>query len=383
MVASTHYIILYQATPSASGTGIKRKKKRMSESLPPQKKARIGEFQTMVKRFREQDDDDDDHRWYFRMSVAKFDELVCHITPFITHESIQSIPVGIDERLALTLHFLAQGSFLDTLSSRYKLEQRTISMLIPEVCQAIWKSIQPGLALGLPKKGRGNPQRWRVLKMTAKPPVLTWSSPPDEPNRSLTPRERALLHPHVATCIYLLIYIILYQATPPGQGDKQRKRRMSESLPPPKKARIGMFQTLVQELREQDDDDEHHRGYFRMSVAKFDELVCRITPFITHESIQSIPVGVDERLALTLHFLAHGSFLDTLSLDYRLEQLTISMLIPEVCRAIWKSIQPGLALGLPKKGRGNPQRWRVLKSDFYSATDIKKTCFALNTFLKH
>ncbi|KAM9307268.1 uncharacterized protein KZ484_000621 [Pholidichthys leucotaenia] len=95
--------------------------------------------------------------------------------------------------------------------------------------------------------------------------------------------------------------------------------------------------TLVRELRV---DEEGHYHYFRMSVSKFDELVRRIKPHIRHHRTHKIPVSVAERLAVTLRFLATGSSQKNIAASYRLGCATVCTVIPEVCLALWKSLQP-------------------------------------------
>ncbi|XP_041915915.1 putative nuclease HARBI1 [Alosa sapidissima] len=54
-----------------------------------------------------------------------------------------STPVGIAERLAVTLRYLSTGTSQKAVAADYMLGTRTVAKLIPEVCQALWKGLQP------------------------------------------------------------------------------------------------------------------------------------------------------------------------------------------------------------------------------------------------
>ncbi len=104
------------------------------------------------------------------------------------------------------------------------------------------------------------------------------------------------------------------------------------------RTRDGEFSLLVREM--QSIDKEKHYQYFRMSALRFDDLVCRIAPYINLKKTHRSPVSTAESLAVTLRFLATGSSQQSIAASYRLGSRTVSKLIPEVCEAIWKSLQP-------------------------------------------
>ena len=53
-------------------------------------------------------------------------------------------------------------------------------------------------------------------------------------------------------------------------------------------------------------------------------------------------VAAEVKLAVTLRYLASGSSWDTLSYLYRVPKCTISKFIPEVCAAIFGSLQSSI-----------------------------------------
>ena len=99
----------------------------------------------------------------------------------------------------------------------------------------------------------------------------------------------------------------------------------------------GEFFRLVLRLRQL--DPERHHTYFRMSVAKFDDLLLRITPHIQHANNHSDPVSPAERLAVTLRYLAHGHSHQSIATVFLLGVSTVCAIVHEVCRAIWMTLK--------------------------------------------
>ncbi|XP_060881928.1 uncharacterized protein LOC132953338 [Metopolophium dirhodum] len=77
-------------------------------------------------------------RNFFRMSPSQFNELLNMVIPSITKNDTnfrKAIPA--QDRLAITLRFLATGDFYYSLSYLFKISKQTISKTVPEVCKAI------------------------------------------------------------------------------------------------------------------------------------------------------------------------------------------------------------------------------------------------------
>ncbi|KAL4105082.1 hypothetical protein QTP88_020357 [Uroleucon formosanum] len=96
---------------------------------------------------------------------------------------------------------------------------------------------------------------------------------------------------------------------------------------------------LLNELREDDELNFELRGSFhnflRMSSSDFENILCKIEPIIKKSDTfmrQAIPV--QERLAVTLRFLATGDSYMSLSYLFKISKQSISEIIPEVCTAI-------------------------------------------------
>ncbi|XP_035664904.1 uncharacterized protein LOC118408322 [Branchiostoma floridae] len=74
---------------------------------------------------------------YLRMEMDMFLELVARVSPRITKSSAYSLPICPGLKLAVTLRFLATGNSYASLSYSFRVSQSTISIFVPEVCDAI------------------------------------------------------------------------------------------------------------------------------------------------------------------------------------------------------------------------------------------------------
>lgn len=75
---------------------------------------------------------------YLRMEPALFDELVQRVGPRIEKRDTnmrKALPPGL--KLAITVRFLASGDKYPSLMYSFRVASNTISLIVPEVCQAI------------------------------------------------------------------------------------------------------------------------------------------------------------------------------------------------------------------------------------------------------
>ncbi|KYM98502.1 Putative nuclease HARBI1 [Cyphomyrmex costatus] len=84
--------------------------------------------------------------------------------------------------------------------------------------------------------------------------------------------------------------------------------------------------------------DSRFRNYFRMSVTQFEELLCMIAPFITKQTVIREPISAEERLCMTLRFLASGDSMTSISYQYLVGLTTVSKIIEETCNTIWNCL---------------------------------------------
>lgn len=83
------------------------------------------------------------YRNFLRMNATQFDYILALVTPYIIKRDTnmrQSISPG--ERLAVTLRYLATGKTFRSLQFLFRIPASTISSIIPEVLDAIYKVLK-------------------------------------------------------------------------------------------------------------------------------------------------------------------------------------------------------------------------------------------------
>ena len=106
-------------------------------------------------------------------------------------------------------------------------------------------------------------------------------------------------------------------------------------------------------------NSERHHQYFRMSVAKFDDLVRRVSPHIQHGSNHVHPISTEERLAITLRYLAHGHSHQSMAASFLLGVSTVGEIVREVCKALWLALKDEF-VAFPTGAQ-----WSRLKAEFW------------------
>jgi len=78
-----------------------------------------------------------DFKGYIRMEPELFHELLTRVGPRITKSSSGRPPLSPSMKLAVTLRFLATGDSYRDLEYQFRVAHNTISLFVPEVCEAI------------------------------------------------------------------------------------------------------------------------------------------------------------------------------------------------------------------------------------------------------
>ena len=119
----------------------------------------------------------------------------------------------------------------------------------------------------------------------------------------------------------------------------------------------GEFYILVKEAKLF--DHELFFKMFRMFPAKFEQLLQYVAPSIMKRS-QREPIGPEERLSITLRYLATGDAFSTIAASYRMSDVTVGRIIKETCRVLWERL---LAEGYIKCPV-NSSEWRQVAAQF-------------------
>ena len=133
-----------------------------------------------------------------------------------------------------------------------------------------------------------------------------------------------------------------------------------------------MYDRLLAELKNED----HHsfQNFMRMSPAMFDELVQRLTPWITKQNTNfrhSLEPGL--KVAITLRHLASGTKYHDMQYGWRVPHNTISIIVREVCQAIVDEYLDEM-MTTPTTEAG----WRQIADDWYQRWNFPHTIGAID-----
>ncbi|GBP40871.1 hypothetical protein EVAR_88932_1 [Eumeta japonica] len=93
---------------------------------------------------------------FYRMSINSFDELHNGIRDkLIKQNTCMRLSLDTEEKLTITLRFLATGKNFEELHFEYLMGSRTVSAVVKETCTAIWEVFQP-----LEMKPPSSKERW-------------------------------------------------------------------------------------------------------------------------------------------------------------------------------------------------------------------------------
>ncbi|KAM4039897.1 uncharacterized protein ACNLHF_017879 [Anomaloglossus baeobatrachus] len=100
----------------------------------------------------------------------------------------------------------------------------------------------------------------------------------------------------------------------------------------------GHFYVLYRDLRRYPDK---FIGFCRLTIEEFDRLLPMLSPCLTYSNtIMRKAISAEERLLITLRFLATGESYASLHLQFRVGISTISEIVRCTCSVIWQKLQP-------------------------------------------
>ena len=139
-----------------------------------------------------------------------------------------------------------------------------------------------------------------------------------------------------------------------------------------KREQLGEYFNLVQELRS--GDHEGFFNYFRMSPEQFDYLHEKIRPFITKSSLKLDSICSEERLSVTIRYLASGDSPMSLSFSYRMGLTSVHRIISETSLHIWQVLFEEGFVRAPK----TPSEWVKIANEFERRWNFPNCCGAID-----
>ena len=115
-------------------------------------------------------------------------------------------------------------------------------------------------------------------------------------------------------------------------------------------------------------------NFMRMTPKFFEMIKTRLEPNLARQATNyRTPISVGEKLALTIRYLATGESYTSLSCQFRVGRSTISMFLPEVCRAIQDEFTREY-LRCPT----TPDEWKELEREFRIMWNVPHALGALD-----
>jgi hypothetical protein len=135
---------------------------------------------------------------------------------------------------------------------------------------------------------------------------------------------------------------------------------------------LGQYDTLFRELDRESQGD--YVGFVRMDRNLFAELVRRVSPHITKGRGKGrTPLEPELKLVVTVRYLATGNSYRSLAYSFRVPHNTISLFIPEVCKAISAVFKDEL-FTVPS----TPDAWREIADKFSKRWNFHHCCGAID-----
>ena len=100
----------------------------------------------------------------------------------------------------------------------------------------------------------------------------------------------------------------------------------------------GAYNTILKELRLSNQND--FKKYLRMNEETFEELLQRVRPYLTKQTTRlRKPIPAEQKLAITLCYMATGEDSESLMFHFRVHSTTISQSVPYVSYIIYKTLE--------------------------------------------
>ncbi|PNF17663.1 hypothetical protein B7P43_G07338 [Cryptotermes secundus] len=112
-------------------------------------------------------------------------------------------------------------------------------------------------------------------------------------------------------------------------------------------------------------DPVKFQSYYRMSPESYKELLQRVSPLLRKQDTNyRKAISADERLLITLRYLATGNSFRCLSFQFKRGETTIGKIVEDVCSAIWTVLQPEF-MPVPSE-----ELWRTISDRYLELWNI-------------
>ena len=111
-----------------------------------------------------------------------------------------------------------------------------------------------------------------------------------------------------------------------------------------------------------------------MSPKRYNHLLGMVAPFITKKDTRlRKSISADERLSLTLRYLASGSMQESLSFSYRIGRSTVSTIIHDVCTVLWNVLKIDYL-----RSPSTEEEWKLISEEFETDWNFPHCIGSLN-----
>ncbi|XP_069611785.1 uncharacterized protein [Ranitomeya imitator] len=145
--------------------------------------------------------------------------------------------------------------------------------------------------------------------------------------------------PHRIAILGLMLLILNRHAR--QRQRRQRRRAQKRMWVHPlvaERTEKGHFYVLYNDLRRY---PEKCISFCRLPIMAFDRLLTILAPHLTlQDTVMRKSISAEERLLITLRFLATGESYTSLHLQFRVGKSTISNIVRCTCTVIWQKLQP-------------------------------------------
>nr|XP_021186521.2 uncharacterized protein LOC110373544 [Helicoverpa armigera] len=167
----------------------------------------------------------------------------------------------------------------------------------------------------------------------------------------------------------IVIVSLLYEEEERMEKQQTKKNRWVHDTPY-SRYEEGEYHTLLPRLK---NDQKRFHTYFRMSQNRFDDLLQIMKPLIEkQDTFFRKAINVEERLMVTIRFLATGDSFKTIAESFRLGYTTVQEIVHTTCVALWEGLSK-IVMPIPDE-----QKWMDIAKEFYEKWNYPNCIGALD-----